>query len=179
MVPEPTTASATDRVASRINPLPGLVEKFAGPDAGLVEDAVNYMACSDPAWSGLVQSDPVRCLACRTANAVSTSVRRLRRGAGAASRGCLCVGVCGAVWLCVCGAVWVCVFVGLCGRGICGVCMGVVSVVCVCVCICGVWLWSLVDWFVWLDWRGICGNRTLVSAKTGSIWRGCVCTVGT
>ena len=97
MVPEPTTASATDRVASRINPLPGLVEKFAGPDAGLVEDAVNYMACSDPAWSGLVQSDPVRCLVCRTANAVSTSVRRLRRGAGAASS-CRFAGVCGAVW---------------------------------------------------------------------------------
>ena len=45
--------------------------------------------------------------------------------------------------------VWLCVFVGLCG----------------CV-------------FVGLYGRRICGNRTLVSAKMGSIWCGCVCTVG-
>ena len=58
------------------------------------------------------------------------------------------MGMVGCVWVCVwvsmvCMAgvyvvcVWVCVVYGLCGRGICGVCMGMCGV-----CVCG---------------RGICG----------------------
>ena len=45
------------------------------------------------------------------------------------------------------------------------------------VCACGA---VVVGGLVCGGWIGVemCGNRTLVSAKTGSIWCGCVCTVG-
>ena len=112
---------------------------------------------------------------------VNVCVDNVNVGGGSASRGCLCVVVC------FCGAVWLCVFVGLYGRGICGVCMGVVSVFVgvdsvvgglVCGGCMGAEIWwtvSLVDWFVWQCGRGMCGNQTLVSSKSMSV----LCVVGT
>ena len=52
------------------------------PDAGLVGDVLNYMACSDPAWSGLVQSDPV----CGLSDAWPVQLRRYEMAGGCRRR---------------------------------------------------------------------------------------------
>ena len=92
--------------------------------------------------SSLVWSDPAWCLACPAASA-STSV----------GRGCVNVGVCGAVMGRVC---------------LPGLRMGV------CICGCGLcvylWLWSLVDWFVGRVGVEICGTVSLVDWFVVAVW---------